>query len=85
MSLSWHSMALKFIAPSCYNQNGGHSTVLAEPVNQESGITCVGLKSNAKCPSIMYTAFYLNVCLQARRGHQIPLQMIVSHHVVAGN
>ncbi|CAO2588244.1 hypothetical protein LEMLEM_LOCUS4879 [Lemmus lemmus] len=34
---------------------------------------------------IMYTVFCLHVCLQARRGHQISLQMVVSHHVVAGN
>jgi hypothetical protein len=26
---------------------------------------------------------YLHVCLHARQGHQIPLQMVVSHHVVA--
>ena len=25
------------------------------------------------------------VYVHARRGHQIPLQMVVSHHVVAGN
>uniref|UniRef100_A0A087WPZ1 RIKEN cDNA 1700088E04 gene n=1 Tax=Mus musculus TaxID=10090 RepID=A0A087WPZ1_MOUSE len=29
--------------------------------------------------------FGLHVCLQARRGHQIPLQMVVSFHVVVGN
>ncbi|XP_049989898.1 bromodomain adjacent to zinc finger domain protein 2A-like [Alexandromys fortis] len=34
---------------------------------------------------IMYTIFYLCVSLQARRGHQTSLQMVVSHHVVAGN
>jgi hypothetical protein len=34
---------------------------------------------------IMHTAFWLKVHLQASRGHQIPLQMVVSHHVVAGN
>jgi hypothetical protein len=28
---------------------------------------------------------YLCVHLHARRGHQIPLQMVVSHHVVASN
>ncbi|CAO2608126.1 hypothetical protein LEMLEM_LOCUS13668 [Lemmus lemmus] len=33
----------------------------------------------------MYTVFCLYVCLQARRRHQISLQMVVSHHVVAGN
>ena len=33
----------------------------------------------------MYIVFCLCVCLQARRGHQTSLQMIVSHHVVAGN
>ena len=27
----------------------------------------------------------LHVCLHSRRGHRIPLQMVVSHHVVAGN
>ena len=30
----------------------------------------------------MYIVFYLCVCLHARRGHQITLQIIVSHHVV---
>ena len=34
---------------------------------------------------IMYTIVYLYICLQARRGHQTSLQMVVSHHVVAGN
>ena len=37
---------------------------------------------------IMYTVFSvfcLHVCLQARRGHQNSLQMVVSHHVAAGN
>jgi hypothetical protein len=29
----------------------------------------------------MYTAFSLHVHLQARRGHQISLQVVVSHHV----
>ena len=33
----------------------------------------------------VYTVFCLHVRLQARRGHQISLQMVVSHHVVAGN
>jgi hypothetical protein len=33
----------------------------------------------------IYTVLCLHECLQARRGHQIPLQMAVSHHVVAGN
>jgi hypothetical protein len=33
---------------------------------------------------IMYTTFCLHVWLHARRRHQIPLQMVVSHHVVAG-
>jgi hypothetical protein len=28
---------------------------------------------------------YLHVCLPGRRRHQIPLQTVVSHHVVAGN
>lgn len=50
MSLSCHSMALEFMAPGCSNRNGDCSGILAEPVNQESGITCVGLKSYAKCP-----------------------------------
>ena len=27
----------------------------------------------------MYTVFNFHVCLQARRGHQISLQMVVSH------
>ena len=34
---------------------------------------------------IMYTIFWLCVCLQAGGGHQTSLQMAVSHHVVAGN
>jgi hypothetical protein len=39
---------------------------------------------------IMYFLFYLyeytvTVFRYSRRGHQIPLQMVVSHHVVAGN
>ena len=34
---------------------------------------------------IIYTASLLHVCLQARRGHQISLWMVMSHHVVAGN
>jgi hypothetical protein len=37
----------------------------------------------------MYTHIYVCVCVAAfrhtRRGHQIPLQMVVSHHVFAGN
>lgn len=27
----------------------------------------------------------LHICLHARRGHQVSLQMVVTHHVVAGN
>ena len=34
---------------------------------------------------IMYTVFCLCVCLQARKGHQISFQMVVSHHMVVGN
>jgi hypothetical protein len=34
---------------------------------------------------IMYTLFCLHVCLQARRGDQIPLQIVMRYHVVAGN
>jgi len=34
---------------------------------------------------IMYTAFCLHIHLYTRRGHPISLQMVVSHHVVAGN
>jgi hypothetical protein len=34
---------------------------------------------------IMYTIVCLHICLQARRGHQISLQMAVSQDVVAGN
>jgi hypothetical protein len=34
---------------------------------------------------ITFRVFCLHVCLQARRGHQISLQMVVSHHVFAGN
>ena len=34
---------------------------------------------------VMYTVSCLHVSLPARRGHQISLQMVVSHHVVAGN
>ena len=34
---------------------------------------------------IMYTVFCLHVYLQASRGHHISLQVVVSHHVVAGN
>ena len=30
---------------------------------------------------IMYITFCLHVCMQARRGHQISLQMVVSHHM----
>jgi hypothetical protein len=37
------------------------------------------------CLFIMHTVFCLHACLQARRGHQISLLMVVSHHVVAGN
>ena len=32
---------------------------------------------------IIYTTFCLHVCLHARGGRQISLQMVVSHHVVA--
>jgi hypothetical protein len=34
---------------------------------------------------IIYTLSCLHKCLHTRRGHQILLQTIVSHHVVAGN
>ena len=34
---------------------------------------------------ILYTVFCLHVWLQARRGYQISLQMVVSHYVVTGN
>jgi hypothetical protein len=34
---------------------------------------------------IDYTVFCLHICLHVRRGHQISLQMVVSHHVIAGN
>jgi hypothetical protein len=33
---------------------------------------------------IMYTMCCLRVCLHTRRGHQIPLQMVGSQHVLAG-
>jgi hypothetical protein len=36
---------------------------------------------------LFYTYEYTNIALfrHTRRGHQTPLQMVVSHHVVAGN
>ena len=34
---------------------------------------------------IYYVYNILSVCLKARRGRQTSLQMVVSHHVVAGN
>jgi hypothetical protein len=33
----------------------------------------------------IYDEYTLAVFRHTRRGHQIPLQMVVSHHVVAGN
>jgi hypothetical protein len=32
----------------------------------------------------MYVSLYLHVCLLGKRGHQIPLQMIMSHLVLLG-
>jgi hypothetical protein len=47
------------------------------------------------CPSLLFCflkiylfyicAYTVAVFRHARRGHRIPLQMVVSHHVVAGN
>ena len=34
---------------------------------------------------LIYRVFCLHIYLHARRGHQTSLQMVVSHHVVAGN
>jgi len=34
---------------------------------------------------ILSTLYTVAVFMHTRRGHQIPLQMVVSHHVVAGN
>jgi hypothetical protein len=34
---------------------------------------------------IIYIYITIAVFRHTRRGHQIPLQMVVSHHVVAGN
>jgi len=33
----------------------------------------------------MYFVYTVAVCRHTSRGHQILLQMVVSHHVVAGN
>jgi hypothetical protein len=33
----------------------------------------------------MYNEYSVAVFRHTRRGHQVPLQMVVSHHVVAGN
>ena len=34
---------------------------------------------------LMYDEYTVTVFRHSRRGHRIPLQMVVSHHVVAGN
>jgi hypothetical protein len=48
-------------------------------VSQETAIS--GSCQQALVGIYKYAAF----CLQVRRGHQISLQMVMSHHVVAGN
>jgi hypothetical protein len=35
--------------------------------------------------SYIYDEYTVAVFRHTRRGHRIPLQMVVSHHVVAGN
>jgi len=37
------------------------------------------------CICVLYLHICLYECLHDRRGCQVPLQMVVSHHVVAGN
>jgi hypothetical protein len=52
------------------------------------------LLSSPSLPSYLVSFFFFSLYLyeytvadfrHTRRGHQIPLQMVVSHHVVAGN
>jgi hypothetical protein len=55
----------------------------------------LGSKACATTPSLKHAVFKIYlfyiyeytvaVFRHSRRGHQIPLQMVVSHHVVAGN
>jgi hypothetical protein len=33
----------------------------------------------------LFVCLFVAVFRHTRRGHQIPLQMVMSHHVVAGN
>jgi hypothetical protein len=46
-------------------------------------VLCVFLKFLFVC--LFLDLFYVAVSRHTRRGHQIPLQMAVSHHGVAGN
>jgi hypothetical protein len=65
---------------------------VVEPLDLEIAGICEQSCGNlVLCKSSKYSFFFFNVCKytvavfrHSRRGHQISLQMVVSHHVVPG-